>query len=257
VRILITGLNGTLAPHVARKCQKIGHVVISWNRAAVDPNATSEDALHQHIDALSPDGILHLGMGSEAWAAVMAAHMGHKGLPFLFTSTAMVFDADQGGPHHVNDLRVARDDYGRYKIRCEDAILAANPTATIARIGYQIDCDTRTGNNMVAHLIEQSQTGPIRASQSWVPATSQMADTAAGLMTLLALAQRGLAGGLHHLDSNAATALTYPQIVAWIGKRLNLDWQIEPTDDYRHDQRLLPAAREDTAHLPDLPMAKP
>ena len=46
-------------------------------------------------------------------------------LPFLFTSTAMVFDHEPDGPHRPADPRTARDDYGRMKIASEDAVLAA------------------------------------------------------------------------------------------------------------------------------------
>jgi dTDP-4-dehydrorhamnose reductase len=256
VRVLITGLSGTLAPHVANRFQQAGHEIVAWDRGQLDPNAADGDIIVRHIEALKVDGIVHVGMGAEAWAAAMARHMGERGLPFVFTSTALVFDEKPNGPHHIQDERSARDDYGRYKIRCEDAILAANPSAVIARFGYQIDETTRTGNNMVAHLFAQAEAGPIRASQSWVPATSFMADTARGLEALFTLAQRGQASGVHHLDSNIRTALTYPEIVARIATRLNQNWVIERTDDYVHDQRLIPVDRDDTVILPDLFVAE-
>jgi dTDP-4-dehydrorhamnose reductase len=252
MRVLITGLSGTLAPHVARCFAQKGYEVVAWDRGVLDPNTADRATLERHMERLALNGIVHLGMGAEAWAAAMAAYMGGRGLPFVFSSTAMVFDADPNGPHHVGDTRSARDDYGRYKIRCEDAILAANPAAVIARFGYQIDLGSRTGNNMVAHLFDQSAAGAIRASRRWVPATSTMTDTASGLEALFALARQGQASGVHHLDSNAHTAMTYPQIVAQIAKRLNQDWHIEETEDYVHDQRLVLAPREDTVSLPDL-----
>jgi dTDP-4-dehydrorhamnose reductase len=251
MRVLVTGLNGTLAPHVARQFAAAGHTIVAWDRAQVDPEAIDPAGVARHLDAQAVDGVVHLAMGSERWAAGMAAHMGRLGLPFVFTSTAMVFDARSGGPHHIGDSRTAADGYGTYKIRCEDAVLAANPAAVVARIGWQIDLETRSGNNMVAHLQAQAAQGPVRASRLWTPAASHMADTAAGLSALFGLAQAGQAAGVHHLDSNARSALTFPQIVAHLARQAGMAWAIEVTTDYAHDQRLMPAPRADTVVLPD------
>jgi dTDP-4-dehydrorhamnose reductase len=255
VRVLITGLSGTLAPHVAKCFAQKSYEVVAWDRGQLDPNVADAETINRHLETLALDGIVHVGMGSEVWAAVMARNMGERGLPFVFTSTAMVFDCNPNGPHSIGDARSARDDYGRYKIRCEDAILDANPSAVIARFGYQIDEVKPSGNNMVAHLMAQGEAGPIRASERWVPATSYMPETANGLSALFEMAKLGQAGGVHHLDSNTRTALTYPQIVAKTAKRLNRNWIIEPTNDYVHDQRLMPALRDDTITLPDLHIA--
>jgi dTDP-4-dehydrorhamnose reductase len=255
-RLLVTGLNGTLAPHLARTLQAHGHEVLHWDRHALDPNTASQEAIHAHLRTLAPEGIFHLAMGSEAWAAAMARDAALHNTVFVFTSTAMVFDASSGGPHHIDAARTARDDYGRYKIRCEDAVLAANPRAVIARIGYQIDAVNRSSNNMVAHLLQQAAQGPIRASQAWIPATSFMQDTAGALHALFNLAAQGTQGqaaGLHHLDSNAADAWTYAHIVQTLAQRLQLRWAVEVTHDYVHDQRLLALPqRADTVHLPSL-----
>jgi dTDP-4-dehydrorhamnose reductase len=231
-KLLITGLNGTLAPKVARAAEPQGYQVIGWNRAQVSPDdpATTQGFLEQ----TRPDAIVHLAMGSEDWAAQMATYAASTGVPFGFTSTAMVFDHHPNGPHRPSDPRTAQDDYGRYKIRCEDAILSANPNAVIVRIGYQIALDG-TGNNMVAHLEQQAKQGAIQASTLWIPATSQMRHTATALLENL-----DLAGGIYHLDSNAKLALNYFEVVSSLKTRLGRpDWQIVPSETYHHDQRLI------------------
>jgi dTDP-4-dehydrorhamnose reductase len=253
MRVLVTGLSGTLAPHVARALRSRGHEVLAWDRDALDPNAADAPAVHRHLESLGVSGICHLGMGAEQWAGAMAGFAAQRGMPFVFTSTAMVFDASSGGPHRVGDARTARDDYGRYKMRCEDAVLAANSSAAIARIGYQIDWDKPEGNNMVAHLLQQAASGPIRASVAWVPATSVMADTAAALADLVELARSKQGAGVHHLDSNASDAWTYPQIVAAVSRKLGVSWNVEVTREYVHDQRLLSdSARSDVVRIAGL-----
>jgi dTDP-4-dehydrorhamnose reductase len=147
----------------------------------------------------------------------------------------MVFDHEPDGPHHVGDARSARDDYGRYKIACEDAIRAASGRAAIARIGWQID-PSQPGNNMLMALDEwQRRDGRVAASRLWTPACSFMADTAAALLALVDRPQPGL----HHLDSNAQDAWRFDELAHALARAHGRDWRVETTEDYQHDQRLV------------------
>jgi dTDP-4-dehydrorhamnose reductase len=92
------------------------------------------------------------------------------------------------------------------------------------------------GNNMVQQLTDQHrQQGHINASELWTPAASLMSDTAAVTWGLL---ERGVQG-IHHLDSNAESALNFVELVTMLAKALNHDWKIHPNQDYKHDQRLV------------------
>lgn len=229
MKLLITGLNGTLAPHLAAAARAAGHDVIGWDRAAVDPDDEQRSAAW--LAAQGVDAIAHLGMGAARFAAFLAARCPN----FLFTSTAMVFDQAPDGPHDVVDDRTARDDYGRYKIDCENAVLLASPTPVIARIGWQID-PAQPGNNMLMALDEwHKRDGRVAASHAWTPACSFMADTAAAL---LALIERPLPG-VHHLDSNAAEGWCFDELARALARQFGRDWRIEANEDYRHDQRLV------------------
>ncbi|HYC03811.1 MAG TPA: sugar nucleotide-binding protein [Azospirillaceae bacterium] len=231
-RILITGLNGTLAPKVAEAARRRGHEVAGWDRAAVSPD--DADAGRRSLEGGRFGAVLHLAMGSEDWAGRLAGFAAGAGIPFVQTGTAMVFDHEPDGPHRPGDARTAKDEYGRYKIRCEDAILVANPGAMIARIGWQIDPDAR-GNNMLAHLDGwQRDQGRVEASRLWTPATSFMADTAEALLDLM----EAPAPGIHHLDSNAVEAHRFDAVARALARTFRRDWRVEVTDSYRHDQRL-------------------
>jgi len=226
-------LNGTLAPHLAAQAGNAAWQVEPWPRERVDPADAAASA--RFLEALRPDAIAHLAMGPETWAAQLAGHARMAQIPFLFTSSAMVFDHEPDGPHRLEDPTRAQDDYGRYKIRCEAAIREAHPGAILARIGWQIDADAR-GNNMLAALDGwQASQGKVEASRLWIPACSFMADTASALWRLLQ--QR--AEGLHHLDGNADEAWRFDQVVRALALRFGRSWQIEATDGYRHDQRLI------------------
>ncbi|MDR7267686.1 dTDP-4-dehydrorhamnose reductase [Pelomonas saccharophila] len=229
MKILITGLNGTLAPRLAEAARAAGHQVIAWDRATVNPDDEALSAAW--LAAQAVDAVAHLGMGSARFAGFLAERC-HN---LLFTSTAMVFDHKPDGPHDVADDRTARDDYGRYKIDCENAILLASETPVIARIGWQID-PTQPGNNMLMALDGwQQREGRVAASRAWTPACSFMSDTAAAL---LALIERPLPG-VHHLDSNAAEAWRFDELARALARRFGRDWRVEANEDYHHDQRLV------------------
>jgi len=167
MKILITGLNGTLAPVLAQTLRRTGHEVVGWDRHGVSPD--DRPACRLHLDALAPAAVFHLAMGSEAWAGLLAGWCHERSVPFCFTSTAMVFDKTPDGPHRIGAARTAQDEYGRYKIRCEDAIVAASSSAIIARIGWQIGA-TRGGNNMLEALYRMAEhRNVVRASRAWFP----------------------------------------------------------------------------------------
>lgn len=232
MKLLVTGLNGTLAPRLVEAARAAGHEVVGWDRAAVDPE--DEAAAARWLDALRPDAIAHLGTGSARLAGWLAGRCER----FVFTSTAMVFDHDPDGPHDVADARTAQDDYGRYKIACEDAIRAASASAAIARIGWQIDSQ-RPGNNMLMALDDwQRRDGRVAASRAWTPACSFMQDSAAALLSLLEQPR----AGVHHLDSNAACAWRFDALARALAQAFRRDWRVEDHEDYRHDQRLVGGA---------------
>jgi len=229
MKILITGLNGTLAPRLAEAARAAGHDVIGWDRAAVNPD--DEAAAAAWLSAQAPDAIAHLGMASARFAGWLAARCER----LLFTSTVMVFDNEPDGPHGVDDARSAQTDYGRYKIDCEDAVRAASTTAVIARIGWQIDLE-RPGNNMLMTLDDwQRRDGRVAASRLWTPACSFMLDTAPALLALLEAPQPGI----HHLDSNAGEAWRFDEVARALATEFGRDWRVETNEDYRHDQRLV------------------
>jgi dTDP-4-dehydrorhamnose reductase len=147
----------------------------------------------------------------------------------------MVFHHEPDGPHAPGSPRTAEDAYGRYKIACEDAVHAAHPGAMIVRIGWQID-PHQPGNNMLMELDRrQAQEGCIAASGLWRPACSFMEDTADAILGLL----RNPRPGVVHLDSNAVEGHGFDAIVGALRRACARDsWVVQPTTDYRHDQRL-------------------
>lgn len=228
----MTGLSGTLGPYVANYFKQQNWNLVNWDHHSVSPEDGS--ACQQLWDEVKPDAVCHLAMGSESWAGWLASQCKNHSIPFLFTSTAMVFDSSKQGPYSIFSDRNSQEGYGQYKIRCEDAIWAANPDALIARLGWQIG-DTRGGNNMFEQLCQQHEKqGHIDASSTWFPATSRMRDTAEMLFKLI---QRNEAG-LYHVDSNAQDKLSFYELVQKLAKFHQLNWTVKENRDFNYDQRL-------------------
>lgn len=230
---LLTGLGGTLGPVLADVLRAGGDTCQGWNRVAVPPDDLG--AARALLDREDPARVCHLAFGAEAWAAALAGWCRERGRPFLFVSTAMVFDHEPDGPHRPDDARTGKDEYGRYKARCEDAVREANPDTLIARIGWQIG-ERRGGNHMLEALhgmIERD--GCIRASRRWVPAASFLVDTCAALRGLL----DARAQGTFHLDGNAESAWTFDRIARALAAQHGPEWRVEETEEYVHDQRLV------------------
>lgn len=234
---VVTGLSGTLAPYVRNAVEGRGGRVTGWDRAAVSPD--DPDACRAFLDNARPDAVFHLAMGGEDWAAQLARWCDRHDARFVFTSTAMIFANRPDGPHRAADPRTADEDYGRYKMRCEDAVLEASTSAVVARIGWQIG-EARGGNHMVEHLWKQHEVdGVLRPSRRWRPACSFMTDTAEALLALLDHGEPGL----FHVDANAnaddGRGMTFDQIVHGLNRKLDAGWRVEPNGDFIRDQRLL------------------
>ncbi len=237
MRILVTGMSGTVAPRFASAARSAGHEVTPWLRNDVSPDDSG--ACWRFLGSEHPDAIVHAAFGAESWCGLLAGYARDAGIPFVFTSTTMVFGPRPDGPYTISSPRTATDEYGTYKMRCEDATWAANPGAMVARLGYQIDPAGR-GNNMVAHTdAEQVARGSVRASRCWIPACAFLDDTAAALVSLVTVPEPGL----HHLDANAQTAWTHAQILRRLAATLDRPWQIIEADEPDHDQRLIDSTR--------------
>ena len=231
MKMLITGLRGTVAPALAEHLRAAGHEVVGWDRAAVPPE--DEAAAHAYIRAVQPGGFFHLATGAPAWAATVAGACAAAGIPFLFTSSVSVYSSAQRGPFDVEAIPQPADDYGRYKLDCEQRVRDANPDARVVRIGWQIG--TRPGgNHMLDHLEHTAQSqGFIEASVHWYQACSFLTDTAAGLAHVL----HALPGGLYHLDGNPG--LTFHEIVCGLNRLHGNRWDVRPSETPSLNNRLV------------------
>jgi len=244
MKILVTGTHGTVGQAVLARAHPAGISISPWNRQVAPPDdpAAGESMINQ----TRPDAIMHLAMpamGSNhpdegrianiEWSEFLAAACHDRHIPFLFASTAMVFTNAAKGPFYPDTPPDATEGYGGEKRRGEERVMAVNPHAIIARLGWQIG-QGPGGNNMIDYFVSKMRDdGVIQASRKNLPATSFVEDTADVLLHLI----KEKSPGIHHVSSN--DRWSFYQIACALNIRHGNQWKIMPTDDVVYDQRLL------------------
>ncbi|MCB9791392.1 MAG: sugar nucleotide-binding protein [Alphaproteobacteria bacterium] len=244
MRALVTGSRGTVGTALRRAVEAKGGSVVAWDRASVPLD--DYGAMLAFIEACAPDVLFHLAAASQPaqarsseeeswrvnyeWSSELAWICRELELPFVFTSTVMVFEAP--GPYSIGSRPDASGGYGREKASAEARVFRQNPYARVARLGWQIGRGP-TGNQMAAWAWAQQQArGQVEASLRWVPACSFLEDSASALMEV---AERG--PGLYHVDSNDGHS--FYDVLAALREREDAEWELVPSWERAFDQRLL------------------
>ena len=230
-KVLLTGMNGTVAPVLADELRGRGCEVVAWDRGAVSPD--DRQAVARFIREVKPSAMVHCAMGNPQWAEDMARVCAEEGSKFLYVSSASVYGTHQQGPFTIDDPPEPCDDYGRYKFECEQCVRAANDRAIIVRIGWQMAL-RRGGNNMVEHLAQkQAEHGHITASTEWFPACSFLEDTAQALVGILG---RDVAG-IYLLDGNPGWS--FWRIACALDQAMASGWEVRQSNEFKWNNRMV------------------
>ena len=156
-RILVTGISGFLGWHFARfmpsKYKLIGifntNKVVGGDKRFWEIDITDFEYFHQFMDQMKPDAIIHTAAMSRpadcekypdlsykinvVVPTLMADYARSNKIPFVFTSSDLVFNGRQG-KYHFDDIPDPVNLYGRQKFEAERRILSVHPAATIVRL---------------------------------------------------------------------------------------------------------------------------
>jgi dTDP-4-dehydrorhamnose reductase len=238
----VTGLTGTVAPYLTTSLHKQGIQTVGKHfhlRHHDDIPNSLLDIQSQLIQYL-----FHLALGPIEWATALASYAFEKGIPFIYISTASVFDDNASGPYTFEAIPNPQSGYGLYKYQCEQAVLKVNPNASIIRIGWQIDPKQNTkSNNMFKFFHDQlQQHGKIKVSSRFYPSSSFLPDTTEAIAKI-ALTMKP---GLYHVNGNHTLSLY--EIALKLNERYQLDWLIEKDDTFARNDILL----DDRVQIPFL-----
>jgi len=242
MKFVITGMSGTVGRALSDYLTKKGHTVVGWDRSKV--SIFDYNAMETFLKNEKPDGLYHLavpsrgtGIPNESWAvnyqwtSEIAWICRVLNIPFYYTSTVMVFSANNKGPFTPQSTPDAYDGYGYEKRMAEERVFYQNPEARVIRLGWQIGYEPGS-NTMISWLENQMKTeGIIAASTRWLPACSFLEDTVQILDHL-----RSLAPGIYLFDSNEKWS--FYQIAFAINRLGKRGWNIVASDNYVYDQRM-------------------
>jgi dTDP-4-dehydrorhamnose reductase len=229
----VTGLTGTVAPFLVQALKTRGYFTgghhIRVNEIHDIPLSLAD------IDLVKPTIIFHLALGPIAWAEALATYAYQHHLPFVYVSTASVFDDNAAGPYHLSAKVNAKQGYGLYKYQCEQVVFKANPHAYVIRIGWQIDPEQRMDtNNMFRFFQDQlKQQGQIVVSNQFFPSASWLNDTGEALVNVTL----NYPSGLYHLNGNLTDSLY--TIATKFNQQFKKNWIIEKDDTFKRNDVLL------------------
>lgn len=244
MRAIITGARGTVGKALSHALEVHGHHVIPWDRDVVPIDnyrameewvlSTRADTIYNLAIASKPTGrenegwLVNYDWPSElAWITMLAD------IRFIYTSTAMVFTNAAKGPFDPTSPPDETEGYGGEKRRAEERVMAQNPQARVARLGWQIG--KAAGSNNMIDFFEgnMARDGVVRTSARWLPACSFLEDTADALIRV-----RDMPAGLYHIDGNRA-GNDFHAVATALNKKHGGKWKIERTEDFVYDQRLM------------------
>ena len=143
----LTGLTGTVAPYLLQALQMKGIKTVGKHIHLHEAHQIASSL--EDIQSHAIQYLFHLALGPIEWAIALASYAHTHKIPFIYISTASVFDDNANGPYTIHAPVVAKQGYGLYKFQCEQAVKEVNANAYIVRIGWQIDpLRSATSNNM-------------------------------------------------------------------------------------------------------------
>ncbi len=177
--VLLTGASGFLGKHI------IAHKPSDWKITGLynsTPPPTSTNATFLQVDLTNSkavstlfeehqfDGVIHLAAISNANTCEqypiesyainvlateqLAQHSANKNIPFVFTSTDLVFDGEQGN-YSEEDIPKPLSTYGKQKLEAEQKVRVIYPEAAICRMPLMFG----TGGSFLPSFLDKMRSG--------------------------------------------------------------------------------------------------
>lgn len=178
LRVLLTGASGFLGWNllhtVPSNIQVVGQYGNNPIRVPLDETIQADIAVRASVDQMlekaKPDAIIHTAAVADAnlfqeekersflinWIATnhMAAYAAEKQIPFIFTSTDLVFDGTQGEYKETDEPNVLSA-YGLSKVSAELGIVARHKHACICRMPLMFGVKGPNGESRLNPMLEK------------------------------------------------------------------------------------------------------
>jgi len=214
---------------------------------AARPDAVINAAAYNAVDRAESEPDVAMAVNADGPAA-LARHCRRLGLPFIHMSTDCVFDGTKTSPYIESDAPNPLSAYGRSKLAGEQAVLAEDADALVARVCWVF---SEYGENFVSRMLDLARTRPsLRVVSDQVGPPTHAGDIAAALLAATRVRQAGpsrLAGLIHFAAPNATSRADMALAIMAAARALNgpsADIEAIPTSEYP-----TPARRPLNAHL--------
>lgn len=239
-RALVTGVSGTIGSVLERLLKEQDWEVFAWDRKLVPIDDYYK--MENFVKLIHPDVLFHLAYSPDPdqswfvnyeWSSELAWITKILKIKFLFTSTNLIFKDSSQGPFTLQSIPDAKSGYGFEKRKTEKRIIHQNPDSIIARLGWQIG--EKAGSNNIVDFFERGMKneGVIKASIKWLPACSFLEDACESMIQLATI----FPPGTYMLDSNERWNIY--EIAVALNEKFHFGWQIEATEDYVFDSRMI------------------
>jgi dTDP-4-dehydrorhamnose reductase len=180
--LLITGASGFLGPTLCERAAKQWNVAAAMHRhpvpiphaRAVGTDLGAYAEARELLAQLRPDAVIHAAAlsnteycqthpaESEAInveaSANLAGLAADRGIPFVFTSTDLVFDGERA-PYSEDSAANPISVYGEHKLRAEAAIRQRHPDAVICRLPLLLGPRSVGAEGFLAKMLGAMQRG--------------------------------------------------------------------------------------------------
>jgi dTDP-4-dehydrorhamnose reductase len=216
--LLVTGASGFLGWHVCQHLSSDWQIVGTYHHHPITLtygrtlalDLTDAEALATCWEQIKPDAVLHTAAISKVnhcqqhpalservnvvGSVELAKRCAAAHIPFVFTSTDLVFDGTQP-PYRETDPPTPINVYGQHKAIAEAQILAAYPEATICRLPLMFGAATPTASCFLQSFLGAIAAGqPLKLFTDEVRTPAEVTDVVRGLNQVLT---QGITGMLH------------------------------------------------------------
>ena len=213
-KLLVTGISGFLGWHVAHYLQDDYELLGIYHKTKPELKGipltsldiTDNQSVSIFLNKNQPDAILHLAANSNpnqceqdessnninVKATInLAKWASERNIPFLFTSTDLVFDG-KNAPYSEDSITNPIMVYGRQKLEAEQKVLAIYPNAIIARMPLMYGTPSNGLGYMNAWIRNLKEGKQVYCFTDEYRTTTSGSDAARGLFLLLEKNQRGI-----------------------------------------------------------------
>ena len=231
LRLLILGAKGRLGSALCRVYAGASLQVTGWGRRELD--LTRSDAITAALECAEFDVLINAAgltnvdaceelreeaaLSNGVAPGLMAAHCARHGQRMIHISSDYVFDGQTHTPRKESDPANPCNHYGRTKLEGEQAVLAENPQALVARVSWLFGPDKPSFPDMI--LDAALQKDEVRAvNDKW--SSPSYADDLADWLLALMLDHPQVSGVLHLCNQGAPTWQEYGQTTLDLAGRL-------------------------------------